>query len=182
MSYTSPLVNPQPFITKIKGLSDEGITIDKGVDRGKRDAAEFASKYSANFQFVSELQTSTEQFSTRWVSTLQQTRDAASSISAWYQRFIEVFLSLIDMIGSEGDVKEVIAEFNDFLGETHPSTKYQLDTTPGVKNAFNEIEALACVESKHVIDVLQTAKASDFSKTIEVKYIRYLQFHDKLTD
>ncbi|EGO20235.1 hypothetical protein SERLADRAFT_477619 [Serpula lacrymans var. lacrymans S7.9] len=110
MSYTSPLVNPQPFITKIKGLSDEGITIDKGVDRGKRDAAEFASKYSANFQFVSELQTSTEQFSTRWVSTLQQTRDAASSISAWYQRFIEVFLSLIDMIGSEGDVKEVIAE------------------------------------------------------------------------
>ncbi|EGN94762.1 hypothetical protein SERLA73DRAFT_162848 [Serpula lacrymans var. lacrymans S7.3] len=167
MSYISPIANPQPFVTKIRGLSDEANTIDSGVGRAKRDAAEFVSKYSADFQIVSELQASTEHFITRWVSTLQQTRDAASSISAWYQRFIEVFLSLIDMIGSEGDVKEVIAEFNNLLGETHPSTKYQLDTTPGVKNAFNEIEALVCVESKHIIDVLQSAKASNFSKTVE---------------
>ena len=60
---TSPLVNPEPYITKVNNLSDEAITIDKGVDRAKRDAENFASNYAANFQILSELEVSTEQFS-----------------------------------------------------------------------------------------------------------------------
>ena len=63
MSYNSPLAHPEPYITKLNDLSQEGITIDQGVDRGRREAAEFAAKYSANFTIVLELRESTDEFS-----------------------------------------------------------------------------------------------------------------------
>ncbi|CCM02049.1 uncharacterized protein FIBRA_04125 [Fibroporia radiculosa] len=184
MVHTSLLANPQRFIVKINGLSDEGITIDKGVARAKRDAADFADKYVTNFQLVSELQASLEQFSSRWVKTLQDTRDAASSISAWYLSFVEVFISMLEDVTTDGDVKDVIKEFNSLLDGELPSNKYPLDSTPGVKDAFNEIEALvgrAVVfllstlrqpvqvigESTHIVDVLKEANAINRKKVVE---------------
>ncbi|CCM00801.1 uncharacterized protein FIBRA_02843 [Fibroporia radiculosa] len=167
MAYTSPLANPQTFIAKVNALSNEGITIDKGVARAKRDAADFASKYAANFQLVVELQASADKFSASWVSALQQTRNAASSVSAWLQRFVDVFLSMLDLVTQESDINDVIIEFNNFLAEAHPSSKYQLDNMPGVKTAFSEIEALVPGEIHHVIDALAKAKADDWSKIVE---------------
>ncbi|CCM02034.1 uncharacterized protein FIBRA_04110 [Fibroporia radiculosa] len=167
MSYISPLTNPRPFVAKIDNLSDEGITIDKGVARARRDAADFAGKYVANFQLVSELQASLEQFSSHWVKTLQDTRDAASSISAWYLSFVEVFISMIDDVTNDNDVKGLIAEFYSLLDGGLPSQRYQLDSTPGVKGAFNEIEALVIEESNHIVDVLKTTNDSNRKKVIE---------------
>ena len=63
MTSSPPLAHPEPYITKLDVLSQEGITIDQGVDRAKRDAAEFAAKYSENFTIVLELRESTEIFS-----------------------------------------------------------------------------------------------------------------------
>jgi hypothetical protein len=63
MAYNSPLADPGPYITKVNELSAEGITIDKGVDGARREAAEFATKYGADFTIVVELQESIDKFS-----------------------------------------------------------------------------------------------------------------------
>lgn len=87
---------------------------------------------------------------------LQQTRDAASSISGWYQRFDQVFLSLVGDIASDGDARDVVTEFNSLINEDYPTVKYKLDDAPGVKNSFVELEQLVTTESNHVIQVLQS--------------------------
>ena len=75
--------------------------------------------------------------------------------------FIEVFLSLIDDVETEGDIKDVITEFNNFLDvslsldismrlliqmyqlqEQYPSRRFKLDGTLGVKDTFEDIEGL----------------------------------------
>ncbi|KAF5323087.1 hypothetical protein D9611_009276 [Ephemerocybe angulata] len=155
MSYNSPFKNADSHVTRVANLTNEAITIDKGVAQATRDAAEFASKYSSDFRLVEDLKTSTQQFSDRWVGALQQTRDAASSISAWYQRFDQVFLALINDIGSQGDAEDVVSEFNSLKNEAYPTSKYHLDDAPGAKSAFNAIEQLVSTESDHVIQVLQ---------------------------
>ncbi|KAJ2925338.1 hypothetical protein H1R20_g11793, partial [Candolleomyces eurysporus] len=129
MSYTSPWVSPGQYISNVNNLSSEGITIDKGVDRVAREAKDFASKYSAHFSLVTQLATTTAQFNENWTRALQSSRDAASSLSGWLQR------------------KAFVAE--------HPSQKYQLNSTPGPKSAFEEIEGLADKESNHVVGSLQ---------------------------
>ena len=63
MDFTSPLANPQPYITKVNDLSKESITIDEGVARATREAADFVSKFANNFKIVSDLQASTDKFS-----------------------------------------------------------------------------------------------------------------------
>lgn len=63
MSSSPPLAHPEPYVTKLNVLSQEGIAVDQGVDRARRDAAEFAAKYSANFTIVLELRESTDIFS-----------------------------------------------------------------------------------------------------------------------
>lgn len=62
MPYTSPFLTPQPYITKVNSLSSEGITIDDGVARAVREAADFSTKYSSDFALVTDLKTALEQF------------------------------------------------------------------------------------------------------------------------
>ena len=62
MSYVSPFLNPAQYVTKLNGLSSEGITIDEGVDRAIRDAKEFSDKYSTDFALVAQLKTKLDPF------------------------------------------------------------------------------------------------------------------------
>lgn len=55
MSYTSPFLNPQPHISNLNRLSQDGVTLDEGVARGVREAAEAAKKYSADFALAALL-------------------------------------------------------------------------------------------------------------------------------
>ncbi|KAF6748035.1 hypothetical protein DFP72DRAFT_917940 [Ephemerocybe angulata] len=158
MSYTSPLSSPDSYISRISSLSSEAIAIDKGVDRATRDATEFETKYISDFGLVTDLKTSTHLFSSRWVNVLQQTRDAASSISGWYQRFDQVFLDMINDIASDGDAKDVADEFRAWINEPYPSTTYNLNDVPGLKKSFNDIERLVTAESQNVIQILEGNK------------------------
>jgi hypothetical protein len=63
MSYNSPLASPGQYVTKINNLSNEAITIDKGVGNAKRDAADFASKYAGDFSLATDLKSKIEEFS-----------------------------------------------------------------------------------------------------------------------
>ncbi|RXW21454.1 hypothetical protein EST38_g4410 [Candolleomyces aberdarensis] len=155
MSYTSPWVNPGQYVSNVNSLSSEGITIDKGVDRAAREANDFASRYSARFSLVTQLAATTAQFKENWTKGLQSSRDAASSLSGWLQRFDQVFLSMINDVETEGDAHDLVKEFQSFLQAGHPSQKYQLSSTPGPKSSFEEIEGLADKESNYVVESLQ---------------------------
>ncbi|RXW16189.1 hypothetical protein EST38_g9664 [Candolleomyces aberdarensis] len=163
MSYNSPWIDPQQYISKVNNLSSEGIALDDGIARVVREAAYFSSKYSSNFSLVSELKV-LDEFSERWTKALYDSRDAASSVSGWLNRFDQVYLDMINIIGSQQDAKDVITEFNAFINEESPSGKYNLDGVPGPKDAFRTIEGLAIQESKHVISVLEGA---DWAKAVE---------------
>ena len=63
MPFNSPLASPDAFVTRIGSLSNEAIIIDKGIGNAKRDAANFASKYSADFSLVTDLKSQVEGFS-----------------------------------------------------------------------------------------------------------------------
>ncbi|RXW19093.1 hypothetical protein EST38_g6750 [Candolleomyces aberdarensis] len=172
MSYTSPFLNYQPYVSGVNNLSAEGITIDEGVARAVRQAADFSNNYSVNWSLV-------------WTKALQQSRDAASSISGWYQRFNQVFLSMLNDVESEQDAKDLVTEFKALLRvrcfaflrqhclmsvflpasqEVYPSKKYDLESTPGPKKAFEEIEGLVTKESEHIVRVLGDEK--DWHKSI----------------
>ncbi|CAE6482503.1 unnamed protein product [Rhizoctonia solani] len=164
MSYVSPFLNPGQYITNLNNLSSESIAIDEGVARAVREAREFSNKYSSNFSHAAQLKDTLEQFEPHWTKSLQDSRDCASSMSAWLRRFDSVFLNLINDVGSQQDAQDVIAEFQSFSSEERPTSKYQLGSTPGPKKAFEEIESLAERESKHVSDVLQDS--NDWHKAI----------------
>ncbi|RXW12781.1 hypothetical protein EST38_g13073 [Candolleomyces aberdarensis] len=151
MSYTSPFLNYQPYVSGVNNLSAEGITIDEGVARAVRQAADFSNNYSVNWSLV-------------WTKALQQSRDAASSISGWYQRFNQVFLCMINDVESQQDAKDLSTEFKALLREEYPSKKYDLDLTPGPKKAFEEIEGLVTKESEHIVRVLGDEK--DWHKSV----------------
>ncbi|RXW18667.1 hypothetical protein EST38_g7184 [Candolleomyces aberdarensis] len=157
MSYISPFTNPQQYISKVNKFSSEGITIDDGVARRVGEAADFASKYSSYFLLVSELKDLLEQFNGRWTKALLDSRDAALSISAWLQRFDQVFLSTINEVASQQDTKDFVAELNPLLNEEYPTKKQNLGGVPGPKNSFEEIEGLVTQESKHIIAALQAS-------------------------
>ncbi|KAJ2913783.1 hypothetical protein MD484_g6625, partial [Candolleomyces efflorescens] len=160
MSYTSPFLTPQPYIKKVNTLSSEGITIDDGIAGAVREAADFSTKYGSDFALVNDLKTALDQFNDRWTKALLDSRDAASTVSAYLQRFDQVFLAMIDDISSSKDAQDVVTEFNAFVEEEYPSKKYSLESTPGPKAAFEEIEGLVrpvTQESNHVVSVLQTA-------------------------
>ena len=63
MPYDSPLASPGQYVTRIDDLSNEAVTIDKGVGNAKRDAADFASKYAGDFSLVTDLKSKIEEFS-----------------------------------------------------------------------------------------------------------------------
>ncbi|GAB1527222.1 hypothetical protein RhiTH_010397 [Rhizoctonia solani] len=164
MSYVSPFLNPGQYVTDLNNLSSESIAIDEAVARAIREARDFSNKYSSDFSHVTGLKDALEQFEPRWTKSLKDSKDAASSLTAWLKRFDKVFLSLINDVESQQDAKDVITEFQSFLSEEHPTGKYQLDGTPGPKKAFEEIEGLADKESKHVADALQDS--NDWHKAI----------------
>lgn len=62
MSYESTLAKPDAYISRIGVLSHEGVTIDAGVAKAKRDAEEYVSKYSSDFSLVTSLADSIKQF------------------------------------------------------------------------------------------------------------------------
>ena len=92
--------------------------------------------------------------------------------------FVQVFLSLIDDIETEGDIKDVITEFNSFLDVSlsldismrlliniyqlqaqYPSGRYNLNSTLGVKATFEEIEGLVghfLFLSPNIVDIQET--------------------------
>ncbi|KAJ2925654.1 hypothetical protein H1R20_g11442, partial [Candolleomyces eurysporus] len=164
MSYVSPFIDPQQYISKVNSLSSEGITIDDGIARVVHEVADFSSKYSSNFSLVSELKVALDAFSDRWTKALYDSRDAASSVSGWLQRFDQVYLDMINIIGSQQDAKDVLTEFNAFINEESPSKRYNLEGVPGPKDAFETIEGLVIQEGKHVISVLDVA---DWGKAVE---------------
>ncbi|KAF5323047.1 hypothetical protein D9611_009338 [Ephemerocybe angulata] len=149
MTYNSPFLNPDTYIGRIASLSNEAITIDKGVAQATRDAAEFATKYSSDFSLVNELKTNSAIAGLKCCSrpaTLHRPFPAGTS----------VFLSLVGDIASDGDARDVVTEFNSLINEDYPTVKYKLDDAPGVKNSFVELEQLVTTESNHVIQVLQS--------------------------
>ncbi|KAF8706177.1 hypothetical protein RHS03_05264, partial [Rhizoctonia solani] len=154
MSYVSPFLNPGQYVTNLNNLSSESIAIDEAVARAIREARDFSNKYSSDFSHVTGLKDALEQF-----EPIPKMLPHPSQPG-----FDKVFLSLINDVESQQDAKDVITEFQSFLSEEHPTGKYQLDGTPGPKKAFEEIEALADKESKHVADALQDS--NDWHKAI----------------
>lgn len=62
MPYDSPLAHPQAYISKIGALSNAGVTIDAEAAKAKRNAEEYASKYSSDFSLVTSLADFNNQF------------------------------------------------------------------------------------------------------------------------
>ncbi|KAF6744265.1 hypothetical protein DFP72DRAFT_929593 [Ephemerocybe angulata] len=164
---SSPIANPAPIVNTINGLSKESLSIDNGIATAKRDAAAFAENYGNHFQMVAELKDSTAQFSDRWVKVLLDSRDAASAIAVWYRRFSQVFLGMVSDIQTEGDRDDVVTEFKGFLEEGYPSAQFRLDSIAGLKQEFNNIEALVPQEIQKTMQVLQSATGPEWKQVIE---------------
>ncbi|KAJ2927000.1 hypothetical protein H1R20_g10100, partial [Candolleomyces eurysporus] len=166
MSYTSPFLNPQPYVSGVNNLSTEGITIDEGVARALRQAADFSNNYSGNWSLVSSLKDTTAQFNE--AGFLLQSERNLEMPRRPSRPGTKVFLSMINDVESQQDAKDLATELNALLREEYPSKKYQLDSTPGPKKAFEEIEGLVTKESEHIVQVLHDGK--DWQKsTAELK-------------
>ncbi|CAE6431807.1 unnamed protein product [Rhizoctonia solani] len=165
MSYVSPFLKPEQYITNVGKLSSDGIMIDEAVARAVREARDYSNKHSSDFSLVKQLKDDLDKFEPRWTESLQASRNGASGLSARLNRFDEVFLSMINDVSSQQDANDVIAEFKAFLSEDRPSRSPKLEWTPGPKKAFEEIEGLVDQESNHVIEVMEDSE--DWNKAID---------------
>ncbi|KAG8717480.1 hypothetical protein FRC08_007365 [Ceratobasidium sp. 394] len=158
MSYVSPFLNPGQYVTNVSNLSSKSITVDEAMARAVREARDYSGKYSSDFTLVTQLKDALEQFEPRWIESVQDSRDAASALAGFLKRFHDVFLAMINDVESSQDAKDVIAEFKSFLGGPRPSHNYSLESTPGPKKAFEDIEGLMDQESNHVISIMEDSK------------------------
>ncbi|KAJ2913938.1 hypothetical protein MD484_g6476, partial [Candolleomyces efflorescens] len=164
MSYTSPFTNPAQYVSEVNKLSSEGISVDAWFARVIREAADLSGKYSSDFPLTLEVKAALDAFNPRWTKPLLDSRDAASSVSAWLQRFDQVYLAMIADIASQQDARDVVTEFKALQAEEYPSMKYDLEAVPGPKSAFEEIEGLVTQDSTNIISVLED---SDWQKGVE---------------
>ncbi|KAJ2912245.1 hypothetical protein MD484_g8169, partial [Candolleomyces efflorescens] len=154
MPYVSPFIDPAQYISKVNKLSTEGITIDEWIGRIVREAADLSA---SDFTLVSEIKKSLDEYSATWTQPLLDSRDAASSLAGWLNRYEQVYLDMINMISTEQDAKDVVTEFNAYLDGQYPTKQYDLTAVPGPKGAFEEIEGFVTEDGQHIIAVLQGA-------------------------
>lgn len=153
MTVVSALINTHSHVAKIARLSLEAVAIDQGVALSLRDGRIFVNRFNEDFR---ALPSSDIDFSKRWSQTLQHARDAASSLSAWFNRFDHIFLAMIDDMKSETDAQDLVAELQAFVSAAGPTTQYHIVDAPGVRKSFTELEHLVHLETHRLIQIVDS--------------------------
>ncbi|KAJ2924807.1 hypothetical protein H1R20_g12281, partial [Candolleomyces eurysporus] len=115
--------NLAQFEKDIENIGNSAVQIDQAFDRVSRGFKAMVENHGSDFPEVAGYRKEWDGYKVRWVRYLWQSRDVASEMTAVLRRYDEVFLSMIDDIKTESDLRDCVKEFVAFSEEEHTTSK-----------------------------------------------------------
>ncbi|RXW15453.1 hypothetical protein EST38_g10409 [Candolleomyces aberdarensis] len=115
--------NLAQFEKDIENIGNSAVQIDQAFDRVSRGFKGMVDNHGSDFPEVAGYKREWDGYKVRWVKYLWQSRDVASEMTAVLRRYDEVFLSMIDDIQTESDLRDCVKEFIAFSKEEHTTSK-----------------------------------------------------------